>query len=319
MSKLEKNIPHGIMFHHFHDMKDNIKCQGSLSKRDFANLIKWCEDKKYNILSADTFYNRMLTGTLDDDDVCLTFDDTLISQYEIAKPVLDELGLKAFWFIYTSHLKGLNDRLEIYHHFRFHEYEEIEDFYSDFFSCFEKYMSSVPVLKGKYLEFDDNKYKQNSPFYTYNDKKFRYIRDEVLNEKQYYNLMEKLMSNRAYDVSYWKNRLWMNKEQIRLLYDEGHVIGLHSHTHPTVMNKLSYECQMQEYGTNQKIIESITGIKPDVVAYPCGLYNDFTPSVMNKLGVKAGFIATMNVGDDLLYIPREDSSNIMRKMGGTEK
>ena len=47
---------HGIMFHHFHDDKIHKRGEGSISKDDFYDLIKFIG--KENILDADIFFEK---------------------------------------------------------------------------------------------------------------------------------------------------------------------------------------------------------------------------------------------------------------------
>tara|TARA_B100001093_G_C26629210_1_gene928101 strand:- start:179 stop:382 length:204 start_codon:yes stop_codon:yes gene_type:complete len=53
----KNNFFHGIMFHHFHDNKLHSKSQGSITKDDFHNIIKFIGKK--NILDADIFYEKL--------------------------------------------------------------------------------------------------------------------------------------------------------------------------------------------------------------------------------------------------------------------
>ena len=43
------NFFHGIMFHHFHDNKDHLKGQGSISKDEFVKIIKFINKNFFNI------------------------------------------------------------------------------------------------------------------------------------------------------------------------------------------------------------------------------------------------------------------------------
>lgn len=124
--------PHGMMFHHFHDDERHIKGQGSISAEEFESLIDFY-GKEHNIISADEFLFKSQHNALGENDVCITFDDGLLCQYDIALPVLEKKGIKAFWFIYTSPMDGALEKLEIYRHFRFSMYSDIEQFYEDFF------------------------------------------------------------------------------------------------------------------------------------------------------------------------------------------
>ena len=112
----ENNFFHGIMFHHFHDGKVHTKGQGSISKDDFYKIINFIGIK--NILNADIFYEKFLNNKLKDNEVCLTFDDGIKCQIDVALPVLEDLKIKSFFFVYTSLFDGKPDNLEIFRYFR---------------------------------------------------------------------------------------------------------------------------------------------------------------------------------------------------------
>ena len=92
---------HGIMFHHFHDNVNHKQGQGSISKDDFYKLIKFVGRK--NILDANIFFEKFKKNKLKENEVCFTFDDGIKCQIDIALPILEELNIKSFFFIYTSH------------------------------------------------------------------------------------------------------------------------------------------------------------------------------------------------------------------------
>jgi peptidoglycan/xylan/chitin deacetylase (PgdA/CDA1 family) len=89
------------MFHHFHDDKIHSKSQGSISKDDFYNIIKFIGKK--NILDAEDFFLRLKDNKLKKNDVCLTFDDGVKCQIDVALPVLEYLKIKGFFFFYILH------------------------------------------------------------------------------------------------------------------------------------------------------------------------------------------------------------------------
>ena len=100
------NFFHGIMFHHFHDDKIHKKNQGSISQNEFYNLVKFIGRK--NILNADDFFVRYKENKLTKKNVCFTFDDAIKSQYDIALPVLEDLKIKSFFFLYILHYLTTN-------------------------------------------------------------------------------------------------------------------------------------------------------------------------------------------------------------------
>jgi len=304
---------HGIMFHHFHDDKHIVQ-QGSISAEEFNNLLTYY-GRNHNIISADEFLYKSKHNCLKKNDVCLTFDDSLLCQYDVAYPVLEQKGIKAFWFVYTSPYYGILEKLEIYRHFRFSKFADIDDFYNAFFKIAKEENEYVST---KLENFDPNKYAKNSPFYTPNDKRFRYLRDYVLGELHYNQIMDKMIEYHQYNVHESANNLWINQDQIKKLHSTGHIIGLHSHTHPTNMGSKPFIDQKNEYRKNYDSLKSILGINIISASYPCNSYNEDTIYVMKELGIEIAFRANMQnerISSHIkLEYAREDHANILRVM-----
>ena len=108
----------------------------------------------------------------------------------------------------------------------------------------------------------------------------------------------------------------MNENEVKNLYDKGHTIGLHSHSHPTQMSKMCKADQRKEYTTNQQFLSRITCDEVDTVSYPCGSYNQATLDVLSEIGIKMGFRASMEVREikSPLEIPREDHAVVFAEM-----
>ena len=169
-------ITHSVMFHHFHN-DQHLPSQGSLSGSDFIEMINWLGEK-YNLLNANTYQEKFLDQTLQDKDICLTFDDALKCQFDIAVPIMEKYGIKAFFFVYSSAFSEHPDLLEVYRYFRTASYDDIDKFYDDFFSCIKK--RDLKEFSNEYLKFTNLKYLSNFPFYSNNDRWFRYLRDQYL-------------------------------------------------------------------------------------------------------------------------------------------
>lgn len=308
---------HGIMFHHFHsNRKNTIHCkqQGSIDGEQLIKIISYLEEQNLHILNADEYMYKLRNNSLEDRDVTFTFDDNLLCQYEVAKPILDQFGIKAFWFINTLNLLGENiDYLEIFRHFRNYAYETIHDFYCDFFSKVEAVISGDQYLK--LCTFDPDLYLLECPFYSAEDKKFKFCRDEILKNHSYEEIMFSLMENRNYDWKSLKNDLWMKEEQIRQLSDEGHVIGLHSHSHSTTIHNMSYEEQLNDYSQNKDYLEDICKKSIVSMSHPCGNYSNDTIQVLYKLGIEIGFLDHLYNGLPIskLLLPREDHANLIKR------
>ena len=247
----ENNFYHGIMFHHFHDDGIHSKSQGSISKDDFYNIIKFIGRK--NILNADEFFFRSQNNELKENNVCLTFDDGIKCQIDIALPVLEDLKIKGFFFLYSSLLSNKPDLLELHRYFRVNYFKNMEEFYDKFFMLLNMKLDKFFISNSATLKNMMAKYS----FYSLNDAKFRVVRNELLSKKEYDNLMFLMFEEKKFIPEKHYNDLFFKKSDLIQLHSLGHLIGLHSHNHPTTMEKLNYEKQKEEYQKNLDVFSEI--------------------------------------------------------------
>lgn len=305
------SFTHSVMFHHFHNNK-HLPSQGSLSSDDFSEMLDWLENN-YNLVGAKEYLERFESSKLGNNDICLSFDDALLCQYDIAVPILEKRGIDAFFFVYSSVFSGKPDNLEVFRYFRTNSFDCIDNFYLQFFELVEG------ELKSEYVEhrkvYDCINYLEPFPFYTENDKWFRYLRDKVLSTLQYENLMYQLMDDKAFNPKSVVSKLWMSEENLKNIAGRGHLIGLHSFSHPTQMSKLSYADQYWQYNKNLDHLKSIVG---DVVSmsHPCGDYNNDTLKILDAVGIKIGFRSSLSEKSikGKFEVPREDHANIYKAM-----
>ncbi len=309
---MKNETSHSIMFHHFHN-KVHKPVQGSISEFEFRKILVWLSDN-YSLLGAAEYSKKFENKTLRNNDICLSFDDALKCQYDIAFPILKEFGIDAFFFIYTSILTEDFDYLEIYRYFRNSAYEDINDFYNEFFEKTKEY--DPKVFMKKLSEFSYSNYLSNYPFYSKNDKLFRFIRDKYLSEDEYSVIMNQLMLEKKFDISLVKTKLWMTEQDLFELYKSGFTLGLHSHNHINQMHSLSKSQQEMEYRKNYEYLSKITCSDIYSMSHPCGNYNDDTISVLSELGMKIGFKANMSLGENRspFEIPRRDHTYVYKEI-----
>jgi peptidoglycan/xylan/chitin deacetylase (PgdA/CDA1 family) len=299
------------MLHHFHGA-GHVKSPGSLSAREFRTMIRHLGPDR--ILPPEEWTARAEDGELDLDHLCLTFDDNLRCQFDVALPVLREFGLTAFWFIPTATLSGAPDRLEVYRAFRSRCFPGVEAFYDAFERMIERFGWAIQVATAL-RRHDVETYLWEFSFYTPTDRRFRFVRDEVLGPARYGQVMDALMADRGVDPGDLARGLWMDRDCIRELHDDGHVIGLHSHTHPTRLARLSLDAQHREYHRNYMALRRITGRPPLAVSHPCNSYGEVTLAILREMGVRIGFRANMGLEEfSELEYPREDHANILTAM-----
>ena len=204
--------------------------------------------------------------------------------------------------------------LEVYRNFRTMCFASVDDFYDSFFYAIE-HSTHRDQVRLALQDYDSQTYLAEFPFYSNNDRKFRYLRDVALDNRHYNKLMNSLISSHGIDIEKLSEDLWMQKYHIKSLHDSGHIIGLHSHTHPTTMASLNPEEQEFEYGTNFEILTEITGAPPKVMSHPCNSYNDVTLNILRKMDIKIGFCSNMSKPNlKELECPREDHANVMDAM-----
>ncbi len=306
---VKNNFTHALMFHHFHDDKYPVS-QGSISGEQFELILDWAADN-FNLIDAQQYIDKLQAQDLSPYDVCITFDDALLCQAEIAAPILKRRNLQVFFFIYSSPFFGHPDPLEVYRYFRNTCFLEIDEFYQLFF---ERTKSWFPTLFERSEQtFDPNQYLSDYGFYSRNDKWFRYLRDIGFGETVYNEAMKRLMAEKAFNPIEISKKLWMSEIDVKGLSNQGHIIGLHSFSHPTTMHLIDNKKQHLEYARNREHLMGLTGKKTVSMSHPCGNYNDETLKILRSLDIQIGFRDNCSIQTiaSNLEVPREDSSNVL--------
>ena len=316
----DNNFFHGIMFHHFHDGGIHKKGQGSIDKDDFYKMINFIGRK--NILDSNIFLEKIKNNKIKENELCLTFDDGIKSQIDIALPVLEELKIKSFFFVSTSVFGDKPDYLEIFRYFRMNYFENINEFYNAFYQILDEDLNSFYKDKDKIIKSK----KIKLPHYSIEDIKFRLVRDIFLSKNQYEEIMLLMFKEKNFNYKNILKKLFIQKEDLIKLDSLGHLVGPHTHNHPTLIEGLKYEEQKEEY---EKCLSSISNIldKPKneikSMSHPCGSYNEDTLKVLKELNIELGFKHVMaiekekgmkKINNSSLEIAREDHSAIFKRM-----
>ena len=316
----KNNFFHGIMFHHFHDDGVHTRGQGSISKDDFYKMINFIG--RNNILDAGIFFEKFKNKKLKENEVCLTFDDTIKCQIDIALPVLEELKIKSFFFVYTSVFEDKPDNLEVFRYFRMNYFDDVDEFYNNFYKVLDKDLKNF---------FDNNNEKIQSTkikfsHYSIEDVKFRLVRDMYLTKSQYEEIMFLMMKEKKFNFKEFYPKLFFDSNDLKKLDSLGHLVGLHSHNHPTLLEKLNYNEQKNEY---EQCLTTISRIldKPKTeikyMSHPTGSYNKNTLEILKELGIELGFKQIMTIepekgmkkiNNSFLEIARQDHAEIFKRM-----
>jgi peptidoglycan/xylan/chitin deacetylase (PgdA/CDA1 family) len=300
-----------VMFHHFCGGR-HPRGQGAISAEELARLIEWIGPR--NILPATDWLRAFRRGSLLPAQTCLTFDDNLKCQFDIALPVLDHYKLQAFWFVYTGYsTDGMLPRLEVYRYFRTVQFPDIEVFYDEFFSsCARLYGDEIVTWLN---QFDRSRFPMYPAFYSLNDCRFRQSRDSLLGEDRYFAVMDQMLAKYGFNAQDIARAVLMSDAEIADLHRGGHIVGLHSHTHPTELARFSQERQAWEYERNLASLQAIIGEKPATMSHPCNSYDASTLALLGRMGIEIGFRADMSwLLNSQLELPRRDHSVLMHEV-----
>lgn len=305
------SVAPALMFHHFCG-EQHPRGQGAISGDELAALIERIGPK--NILPAEEWLAAFRRGALRPEQTCLTFDDNLKCQFDVALPVLRQYGLTGFWFVYTCYSTDRQlPRLEVYRHFRTVQFPDIETFYEEFFGLAARlYGDEVTAWLQR---FDRANFPMYPSFYSLNDCRFRQSRDSLLGEERYFHVMDQMLVKYGFDADTIAQSVLMSEGEIAELHRNGHIVGLHSHTHPTDLSRLPEGRQAWEYERNLAAIEDIVGDKPIAMSHPCNSYDESTLRLLDRLGIEIGFRADIGKASfSPLELPRRDHSILMREV-----
>ena len=113
----KSSAPFGLMFHHFIGGDKYPSAQGAISSEEFEKIIdRYLSESR--ILCAEEWAYKAENNKLRNGEVCVTLDDGLQCQVDVALPVLESKGLTAFWFVQSGILVGDFGVLEVFRRFR---------------------------------------------------------------------------------------------------------------------------------------------------------------------------------------------------------
>lgn len=289
---MNKKFYHGIMFHYFHDNEFHKKSQGSINKDQLGKIIK--KIGRQNILDADEFFYRHTEKKLKPSNICLTFDDGLKSQFDIALPVLEEHKIKSFFFINTINYTKNDNYIELFRFFRNNYFKNMNDYYNEFFSYVDKNLNILFKKEHGNLK----SLKKKFPYYSLNDLRFRFIRDNFLSKDEYNKINFEMFDKKKFMYKNFINMMYLSKKELKKIDKLGHLIGLHSHSHHHKIDTLKSEFQIRDYSQNIDMLSKILDKRKSEIKYmshPNGSYNKNTLSILYKLGIRLGFKQIMTI------------------------
>jgi len=198
----------------------------------------------------------------------------------------------------------------------------VDKFYKNFYQFLDRDLNPFFNLNNNKIK----KLKIKFPNYSIEDIKFRLVRDIFLTKNEYEKIMFKMLKEKNVDYKNLFKQLFFQKDDLKILDKLGHLVGLHSHKHPTSIEKLSYDEQKSEYEKCQSLISTILKKPKDQIqcmSHPCGSYNNDTIEILKELQIKLGFKQIMTIepekgmkkiNNSSLEIARKNHCEIMTEM-----
>ncbi len=185
------------------------------------------------------------------------------------------------------------------------------------------------LLQSQSLNIKSDKstdYAEGYQFYRYDNDTIKDFKMDVNHKVPYIyaeSIVEKIFKRSFFDIAESEivKVLYLGKDDLNTLLDQGHEIAIHGHSN-RVLPLLSYDQQIDELQSSAKFLRSITGRDTYSVAYPFGLSDNNTKRAMKQLGMKAGF----DLGREMLTpehiksrwnLPRFDVNDCFDKQSNT--
>ena len=304
---IKKKENYGILFHHFHSKNKFYSSPGSLTKKKFNDFIS---KYKNQIQNPNNFFLDLKKKK-----ICLTFDDGLKCQKDIALPILKKYNIKACFFVPTSNFSKNFLSSETIRYLKYKIFKSSNTFYKYFFEIFKKTKYLSKLNKVNYSKLEKN-IKKHSPYYTKLDIQHKILRDFVLSEAIYKKIIFRVLKKKNCNIEKINKKLLMSKKDIVKLAKEGHEIGLHSHSHSFKFYKLSYKNEFIEFNKNKLILENLIKKRITTASFPFGYKTKKSYKILKNLKIDYAFNKNFyKTKNDLKYqcynISRENISNLI--------
>lgn len=248
-----------------------------------------CLKKNYPIVRYEQDWNQ-----LDNDAVCITFDDGYMDNFTEAVPILRELDIPATIFVATANINTSEefwwDELERLLLDKEHNYCDTFKLEDDLFSC----------------QWSTETFSEREELY------------DTLHWLMYNKITVNKRKNWMNQLREWKQTGSVGRMQNRALQvdktdlqDPLLTIGAHTVNHPS-LRSLSYQEQYYEISRSIKDLEALLKRKIDVFSYPFGSEQDYdrtTIEICKELQIQK---AAANIPG--LWIPQSDKYQTPRNI-----
>src|SRR3989344_2144741 len=278
MFTIKSTFP-SVMYHYVRDFPNTEfpEIKGMLTSK-FEEQIIFLK-KHFDFITVSEFTEHLaVKKRLKPNSIMLTFDDGLKDHYKNVFPILKKYGIKAIFYPITNPIiKKIVQPVQKVHFL----YAKIGD---------DKFREEYNMI----LKTDFNKYFDT---YNVNDKEipgvnYRWDPPKVKNLKHMIGIMPDDLKNKILnkifplhfdDEKTFSEELYLNKEEIKEMSEDGQEFGSHTLSHP-ILPSQSEEKQREEIVESKKILEKILNKKINSFCYPYGKYNETTLKLVKEAG-----------------------------------
>mgnify|MGYP003632308847 CR=1 FL=1 len=237
--------------------------------------------------------------------VLITFDDGLKEQYIKAKPILDELGIQALFFV--NSINFIEKEVTLVHKIHLLRSQMAPSAFSDIITTFDT--EEKTVLSGKEKD-------QAVLHYNYDDRETAFLKFTLnfkLSIKEQHHLIQAIF-DAQFDREQVAKDLYMTEAHLKALANEG-MLGSHTHSHVPLGYLDPKEIQ-KECLTSKEYLEELTKVEIPYVSYPYGSQEACASpvgSISKKVGHRLGFTMErgINTGsEDPLLLKRFDCNDL---------
>lgn len=279
---------------------------------NFRSQLSYIKNN-YSIMSMEEIIEHIeAKASIPKDAIHLTFDDAYIDHFINVFPLLDQLKIKASFFVPVKCLMEQSVLNVNKIHFILSSVFEVDRIIQEIFNYLNE-------LRTQY-NLESNQYYYNVCAHQgrYDDKDTNFIKKILQKglpkEVRTYIIDQLFTRYVTTDEKSFHTELYMSQDQILCLKRHGMYIGNHGYNHDW-LDTLNSESQEKEIDISLGYLKSLNLVTDNwIMCYPYGAYNDSLISILNKRGCVLGLTTKSGIADlsndDILILPRLNTNDL---------
>lgn len=303
------------MYHYTRDLKKSkypeIK---GLDKKLFVEQLEFFRNS-FNVVTMKQVINAFEgKEVLPEKALLLTFDDGYIDNYEVAMPLLKEYGIEGSFFIPAKTFKE-NKLLDVnkIHFILASSFDRKDEIVNDLNALLDKYRTNDYATNQElYREYAvANRFDDKDTIYVK-----RVLQTAIPENKRNIIASELFAKYVGIPEDEFARSLYMNKEQIRSMKENGMFIGIHGYDHYW-LGDLAEEDMKNDIDKSLEAMKEFIDFDNWVMNYPYGSYNENVIEYIKTRGCKLALTTDVRIvdinKDNRFKLPRLDCNDFPPK------